>query len=139
MRRTYLRYLTVLWMIGKFRKVASHFAPEAAYRPFLNLQGSAAPFEPTARVSLSTHWSTQIVLMELQNVHRKFFHPINPSVRAVSPAPHQKVSHLLDYRERKLRKTKEDKTSLAKGMWFVSQDEGRVAICEREIKALQSE
>ena len=65
-------------MIGKFRKMASHFCTGPAVTLFLNLQGSATPFEPTARVSLSAHWSTQIVRLELQNVHRKFFHPIHP-------------------------------------------------------------
>ena len=63
---------------GKFRKVASHICNETAVVLFLNLQGSATPFEPTARVSLSAHWSTQIEFMVLQNVPRTFFHPIHP-------------------------------------------------------------
>ncbi len=57
---------------------ASHICTEPAVALFLNLQGSAAPFEPTARVSLSAHRSTQIGCLELQNIHRKFFHPIHP-------------------------------------------------------------
>ena len=52
-------HVHVVWMIGKFRKVASHICIETAVALFLNLQGSATPFEPTARVSLSAHWSTQ--------------------------------------------------------------------------------
>ena len=40
-------------MIGKFRKMASHFCTGPAVTLFLNLQGSATPFEPTARVSVS--------------------------------------------------------------------------------------
>ena len=52
-------HVNVVWMIGKFRKVASHICNETAVALFLNMQGSATPFEPTARVSLSAHWSTQ--------------------------------------------------------------------------------
>lgn len=52
-------YVYVVWMIGKFRKVASHICNETAVALFLNLQGSATPFEPTARVSLFAIWSTQ--------------------------------------------------------------------------------
>ena len=71
-------HVHVVWMIGKFRKVASHICNETAVTLFLNLQGSATPFESTARVSLFAIWSTQTEWMELQNVHRKFFHPIHP-------------------------------------------------------------
>ena len=52
-------HVYVVWMIGKFRKVASHICTETAVALFLNLQGSATPFEPTARVSLFAIWSTQ--------------------------------------------------------------------------------
>lgn len=52
-------HVYVVWMIGKFRKVASHICNETAVALFLNLQGSATPFEPTARVSLFAIWSTQ--------------------------------------------------------------------------------
>lgn len=33
-------------MTGKFRKVASHYAPESAYGLFLNLPEDAAPWNP---------------------------------------------------------------------------------------------
>ena len=52
-------HVNVVWMIGKFRKVACHICNETAVALFLNLQGSATPFEPTARVSLFAIWSTQ--------------------------------------------------------------------------------